>query len=215
MPFNPKKPPKDLKKKIKKRHPKAGAKEIRQWMHVFNNAIKDGESEARAFAKAWGVLNRSSKLKDSHVKTNPKETIKQVKKWERKNKKSKKAFDLGVLYNFLVKNGEVDEAEQLKYIVEKSEIEGEGDFAIEDVKKNEIIGLAFKLVNEDAKKEDEKYKGTELGAKINHSKEPNIKLKNIDGDFFYISIINIDKGKELTVDYRSFPWEGEREFANE
>lgn len=90
MPYSVKNPPKDLKKKIKKRHPKATINEIRQFIHVFNNSISEGESEARAFAKAWGVLNQNKKLKSSHQKTNKKETIKEVNKWERKQKRKKK-----------------------------------------------------------------------------------------------------------------------------
>lgn len=90
MPYSTKKPPKDLVKKIKKRHPKAGMNEVRQFIHVFNAAKKKGESEARAFAKAWGVLNENEKLKSSHEKTNKKETIKNIKKIERKEKRKKK-----------------------------------------------------------------------------------------------------------------------------
>jgi hypothetical protein len=95
MPYSVKNPPKDLVKKIKKRHPKAGMNEVRQFIHVFNRSIKDGDSESRAYAKAWGVLNKSKKLKSSHRKTDPKKTKKDVAKYERKQKKKKKAnFDL-------------------------------------------------------------------------------------------------------------------------
>jgi hypothetical protein len=111
MPYSVKKPPKDLVKKIKKRHPKATINEVRQFVHVFNGAIKDGDSESRAFAKAWGVLNQNEKLKSSHVKTNKKETIKKVEKAEkkekRKNKKKKKA-SLAALTTLVSLSNELD-----------------------------------------------------------------------------------------------------------
>ncbi len=91
MPYSVKSPPKDLVKKIKNRHPKATINEVRQFVHVFNNAKSDGESEARAYAKAWGVLNQNKKLKSSHVETNKKETIKEVNKAEKKEKRKKKS----------------------------------------------------------------------------------------------------------------------------
>jgi len=87
MPYNAKKPPEYLIKKIRKRHPKAPMSEIRKFIHVFNSSKENGESEGRAFAKAWGVINNSSKLKSSHRKTKPKETIKKVKKYEKKASK--------------------------------------------------------------------------------------------------------------------------------
>jgi hypothetical protein len=86
MPFNLKNPPKDLRKKIKKRHPDATKNEIKQFIHVWNSVYDRTGSEARAFAQAWGVLNQNSNLESSHRKSNKKETKKNVRKWERKNK---------------------------------------------------------------------------------------------------------------------------------
>lgn len=88
MPYNSKNPPKHLVKRIKKRHPKAGAKEIRQFIAVFNGAVADGDGEATAFAKAWGVLNKNKKLKSSHHKTDPAKTKQETKKQDKKKKKS-------------------------------------------------------------------------------------------------------------------------------
>lgn len=88
MPYSLKNPPKDLVKKIKKRHPKAGKNEIRMFIHVFNSSQKKGDSEATSFAKAWGQLNQSKKLKSSHRKTNKSETKKKIKKQDKKSKKS-------------------------------------------------------------------------------------------------------------------------------
>jgi hypothetical protein len=61
MPFNPKKPPADLKKKIKKKYPKATAKQIRQFIHIFNTVYEETESEQKAFSQAWGVLKQNVK----------------------------------------------------------------------------------------------------------------------------------------------------------
>jgi hypothetical protein len=91
MPFSVSRPSKDLKKKIKERHPKATKNEIQQFIHVFNNTLKDTGSESRAFAYAWGVLNSNKKLKSSHRKTDPAETKKKVRKQEQKEKRKKKS----------------------------------------------------------------------------------------------------------------------------
>lgn len=85
MPYSLSNPPKKLVKKIKKRHPKAGKKEVKQFIHIFNSAIKDGDGEATAFAKAWGVLNKNKKLKSSHRKTNPAKTKKEIEKQDKKS----------------------------------------------------------------------------------------------------------------------------------
>ena len=51
MPYSLSNPPKDLVKRIKKRHPKAGKKEIKQFIHVF---LTGGEPtlDYRAFTLA-------------------------------------------------------------------------------------------------------------------------------------------------------------------
>ena len=71
-------------------------------MAVFEGSKSNGESDSRAYAKAWGVLNKNQKLEDSHETKNPDETKKQVKKWEKKhkwkNKKKKKKKSSSVLY---------------------------------------------------------------------------------------------------------------------
>ena len=104
MPFNLKNPPSDLKKKIKKRHPNAGAKEIRQFMHIFNSVLKNTNSEAAAFSQAWGQLNSNKKLESSSRETDPAQTKKDVKKWNKKNKvKKPKKKKKSNLLSYLVK----------------------------------------------------------------------------------------------------------------
>jgi len=100
--------PADIKKKVKKRHPGAGAKEYRQFMAVFEGAKDAGESDARAYAKAWGVLNQNKNLEESHVSTDKEETKKKVKKWEKKvkwkdKKKKKKKKKKSSLFSDLTK----------------------------------------------------------------------------------------------------------------
>lgn len=63
MPYDPKNPPKDLKKKIKKLYPNAKEKNFRQFVYIFNSSIKAGDDESIAFAKAWGTLKNNKKLK--------------------------------------------------------------------------------------------------------------------------------------------------------
>jgi cation transport regulator ChaB len=63
MPYNAKKPTKDLISRIKKKHPKATKKDIRKFIHVFNSSFKDDGDESKAFAKAWGSIKKSKKKK--------------------------------------------------------------------------------------------------------------------------------------------------------
>lgn len=69
-PYNLKSPRKGLKERIKKyfknQDSKARPKDIRQFIHVFNNSLKKGDPESTAYAKAWGVINnRFEDKKDS------------------------------------------------------------------------------------------------------------------------------------------------------
>lgn len=92
MAYSVSNPPKALVKRIKKRHPKAEKKEIKQFVHVFNGALADGDGESSAYAKAWGVLNNNKKLKSSHHDTDPAKTKKDSKKQDKKaNEKMNKA----------------------------------------------------------------------------------------------------------------------------
>ena len=126
MPYNASKPPKDLRKAIKKRHPRAKENEIKQFINVWNNVYSESGSEARAFASAWGVLNKNKKLKSSHRDTDPKETKREVRKWEKKNKvkppkkkKKSKKKKRSHLLSYLVKLA--DELDQ-KDMIEEADI---------------------------------------------------------------------------------------------
>lgn len=63
MPYSLSRPPKDLKKRLKKTYPKITANEIRQFIHVFNSVYKKHKDEERAFASAYAALKRNKKLK--------------------------------------------------------------------------------------------------------------------------------------------------------
>lgn len=52
MPYSPSNPPEKLRKLSPKRQ--------RQWVHVFNQALEQGDDEGKAHAKAWGVVKKSS-----------------------------------------------------------------------------------------------------------------------------------------------------------
>ena len=81
--------------------------------------------------------------------------------------------------------------------VQKSDIEGLGLFATEDIPVGEVIGITHVY--------DERFKDnyirTATGAFINHSDTPNIKLVN-DGDMKYGKTLrHIKKGEELSTEY--------------
>lgn len=173
--------PADVKKKIKKRHPGAGAKEYRQFMAVFEGAKENGESDSRAYAKAWGVLNQNKNLEDSHRKTDKEETKKKVKKWEKKHKwkdkKKKKKKKKSSISNELVKLAGVlellgesdssekvhDMAKQVKEVFhtsndpEKGECKTPGSYFHIFVEDNEVgarVSLPFELELEEEEYQD-------------------------------------------------------------
>lgn len=140
MPYSASRPPKDLKKKIKKRHPKATKNEIKQFIHVWNSVYEKTNSEAAAFSQAWGVLNKNKKLKSSHRKTDPAQTKKDVKKYNKKHKikppkkKKKKSKKKSSLLAALIKmanevdeKGHADLASQLDRVIASLAVSNEQD----------------------------------------------------------------------------------------
>ena len=124
MPYSVKNPPKALVKRIKKRHPKAGKKEVKQFIHVFNGAIADGDGESTAYAKAWGVLNNNKKLKSSHHKTDPTKTKKETKKQDKKTKKKSSYDKLIDLSNTLISLGQKDAGQIVRKIAYQAFLPG-------------------------------------------------------------------------------------------
>lgn len=163
--------PADIRKKVKKRHPDAGVKEMRQFMAVFDGAKDNGESDSRAYAKAWGVLNQNKNLEDSHRETDKEDTKKKVNKWEKKHKwkdkkkkkkkKSSISHELTKLAGVLELLGESgasekahDMAKQMKEVFhtsndpEKGECKTPGSYFHIFVEDNEVgarVSLPFEL----------------------------------------------------------------------
>ena len=98
-----------------------------------------------------------------------------------------------------------------KYEIKKSNISGNGIFVKNDIKLNENIGLGFEKIY-NTNNPDRDYIRTELGKFINHSNKPNTKLNRVKNKYFIITIRDIRKGEELTLDYNKFDWEGNRDF---
>lgn len=101
-----------------------------------------------------------------------------------------------------------------KWEVKESKIAGEGTFASEDMKKGDRVGLAFSKEKETGVP-DEDYVRTKLGVKTNHSGNPNMEIVREGKEYYFVANKSIKTGTELTVDYKKFDFEGEREFAYE
>jgi len=87
--------------------------------------------------------------------------------------------------------------------VDKSNIEGQGIFASEYIKKGTIIGHAYDLIGE----VNGKYIAgdiTVLGLIHNHSPEPNTKPEVYNDKIYFEASININKGSEITCDYNDY-----------
>ena len=103
------------------------------------------------------------------------------------------------------------------YNVKDSKISGKGIFANKNIDSNTKL-LAIKKVN-DTDNPDKDYKRTKAGQFVNHSNNPNLVLvqtiRNGKKVYFYKSKNKIKKGEELTIDYKQFDFEGERDFVKE
>jgi hypothetical protein len=79
--------------------------------------------------------------------------------------------------------------------VAKSNIEGEGLYSAKDLKTRDNLFMAI-----------DKYNSiTYLGSKINHSNNPNTELVKINDSYYILSLYDIEKNKELTIDYNKTP----------
>lgn len=65
------------------------------------------------------------------------------------------------------------------------------------------LGLAFTKIKNTGNP-DIDYLRTKLGAFINHSEKPNLKLIKKDNKFYYVTSRNIIKNEELFLDYNEF-----------
>jgi hypothetical protein len=79
--------------------------------------------------------------------------------------------------------------------VAKSNIEGDGLYAAKDLKKGDKLFVAI----------DEYNSITYLASKINHCNNSNTELVKIDKEYYVLSLYDIEKNKELTLDYNNTP----------
>ena len=87
--------------------------------------------------------------------------------------------------------------------IKKSEINGLGVFATEDINNNNVLGVSH---IQDRKAEDG-YWRTPLGGFINHSSNPNCKKSEnkFTKNLYLTTIKKIKKGEELTMYYTLYP----------
>ena len=87
-----------------------------------------------------------------------------------------------------------------KYYVDNSDLGGKGVFASKNLKKGETIGLLHDII-----KMGSDYNFTELGEMHNHKDEPNCHNDKRDNQRYLVASRDIEKGEELTTDYRLQP----------
>ncbi len=74
------------------------------------------------------------------------------------------------------------------------------------------VGLAFKIVGDSGNLDKDIYR-TRLGAMVNHSSSPNLRLEKAGSKYYFYAKKALSKNDELTVDYKTFDFEGKRDFA--
>jgi len=87
--------------------------------------------------------------------------------------------------------------------IKDSEIEGQGVFASEDIKKNCVIGPAYTFIGE----VNGKYIAgdiTILGLMHNHSDTPTARPELYNNTIYFEAIKTIKKGTEITCDYNEY-----------
>ncbi len=84
-----------------------------------------------------------------------------------------------------------------------SPIHGMGNFAIADIPENTNLGIAL-IKKSNTGNDDDDYQRFDLCAYMNHSDHPNIKYIKKDEEYYFVSIKDIVKNEELTIDYGEF-----------
>lgn len=87
-----------------------------------------------------------------------------------------------------------------KYYVDKSDIQGHGVFAKNNIRKGDIIGLLHVI-----KKLGSDYDFTELGRMHNHSDDPTCHNLLINNKRYLVASKDLRRGEELTTDYTLQP----------
>lgn len=106
----------------------------------------------------------------------------------------------------------------MPYNVRVSRISGNGAFATMNLDEGEIVGTGFYKVGK-TRKPDKDFVRSILGQFTNHSDTPNLTYRKIPASetypemYVFETLIPIKRETELTIDYRTFDFEGERKFT--
>lgn len=100
------------------------------------------------------------------------------------------------------------------YYISRSKVDGYGLHSVEDFDSGVLLGLAYVRIKHTGDI-DEDIIQTEMGRYCNHSKDPNM-IVLIKGDrAFFETIKYVQKGDELSVDYRTIPFDGHLDFLGD
>ena len=90
---------------------------------------------------------------------------------------------------------------QVKYIIGKSQIQGNGVIATKNINQWEAIdiGIDYWLIFIP-------YVTQHFGSLINHSRNANTYLSYINGKYYVVANKHIRRGDEITINYDHCPW---------
>tara|TARA_Y100001973_G_scaffold63567_3_gene92996 strand:- start:5038 stop:8832 length:3795 start_codon:yes stop_codon:yes gene_type:complete len=83
------------------------------------------------------------------------------------------------------------------YEFKESDRHGLGSFATENVGEGEMVGMYYLNITEDTPE----YQRTDFCRLTNHSRHPNLRLEEVDGNFYTVATEDIEEGEELFIDY--------------
>jgi hypothetical protein len=161
----------------------------------------------------YGMMNRSEKRRH-------KKTLKKIrtglKKYNKKNRyfKIPKSWRGSLTRKSKTKKRKKRKLKENKYYLDNSNIQGIGAFADNDYPPGTIIGKLHDIPN--GIKSGHNYNFYELGKSYNHSDTPNCENLLHNNTRYLVTIQPIQKGEELTADYRLQPeLEQPEHFLNE
>ena len=99
--------------------------------------------------------------------------------------------------------------------IQKSEIDGQGLFALKFLKYDTNLGLSHIVLNHDPKENDDELIRTPLGGFVNHSDTPNCIKVKLGNRYYLKTIRDITGGEELTVKYSFYKIKTESEKMQE
>jgi hypothetical protein len=91
-------------------------------------------------------------------------------------------------------------------------ISGVGNFAVVDIKRGTSLGIGL-VKKRNTGVPDNDYVRYDIARYTNHSNQPNLYYRRVGNRYEFIAKRNIRAGEELTIDYNTFDFEGERDFA--